>query len=261
MTRNEYRPLAISDVPVEDAATGPREASIAAFAKKVTPAFPYVVANEFVCAGLAQVLGLPVPPACLLRHPDGPWFASIDFEPPGGKLPPVDPAACFAELPDLSTGVLFFDILVANQDRHPKNLRLDMIAGVPRLNVFDHERCLLGFIPHPKHGVNRLRHLWNHLGITAEPQEQTNPHCLLPVVNTTAHFRKWAGRVRSIPDHRIEDLCQDAVGLGITPEEARVATEFLKHRRDSLTKIIDDDHAAFTAITNWSDVWTLPPTT
>lgn len=46
------------------------------------------------------------------------WFASLDFNLTGITLLPVDVTQCVNLLPELSAGLLLFDILIANCDRH-----------------------------------------------------------------------------------------------------------------------------------------------
>ena len=79
-----------------------------------------------------------------------------------------------------------------------------------------------------------------------------NRHCLLDALTTDRHFGTWLDRITALPDYLIERLCNDAVGLGITPEEATVAVDFLKYRRDSLRGIIDRNRREFRGITQWS---------
>ncbi len=115
---------------------------------------PYCVPNELIASEIGRFLRLPLPPAGILDVPKPPaampqrhWFASLDFNLVGNALPPVECARCVAELPDLSAGLLLFDILIGNCDRHPGNFSVDFLAvNGPQMNIFDHSHALFGYI-------------------------------------------------------------------------------------------------------------------
>jgi hypothetical protein len=226
---------------------------ISAVAKCNGPNAPYCVPNELICAEIGRFLCLPVPPEGIIHAPNvtpQDWFASLDFNLTGNALPPVDTAACIAHLPDLSTGLLLFDILIANCDRHRSNFAVDLLAQPAQMNVFDHSHALFGFAA--GQGQQRLQDLRDRLAVSGGSHTHGNRHCLLDVINTDQHFGKWLDRIRQLPDFLIEEVCQDAVGLGITNVEALSATDFLKHRRDHLPQIIQASRPEFQAIVQWS---------
>jgi hypothetical protein len=89
------------------------------------------VPNELICAEIGRFLCLPVSPEGIIHAPNvtpEDWFASLDFNLTGTALPPVDTAACVASLPDPSAGLLLFDILIANCDRHRGSFAVDLLA-------------------------------------------------------------------------------------------------------------------------------------
>ncbi len=177
-------------------------------------------------------------------------FASLDFNLTGVALPPVDPFQCAGTFPDLSAGLLLFDILVANCDRHRGNLSADLLAKPPQMNVFDHSHALFGF--HAGQGEARLGELRDRLGVSGGSHTHGNRHCLLDVLTTADYFAKWIDRIAKIPDFFLEDACGDVVGLGITDTEAKAGVDFLKHRRDDLRRIIETGKAEFRGISQWS---------
>jgi hypothetical protein len=225
--------------------------SIHAVAKKNGPKAPYCVANEVVCAEIARFLGLPVPPAGVVHSPRGNdlFFASLDFNLTGNALPPLNATKCVQALPDLSTGVLLFDIFIANSDRHGRNLSVDFSTRPPSMNIFDHGHALFGSLE--SQGAARLQKLRDRLGISAGSRTQGNRHCLIDQVNTDAHFGGWLDRIRLIPDYVIEDLCKELPGLGCTKAESDAACDFLKYRRGKMSQIVEDHKTEFTAIRSW----------
>jgi len=98
--------------------------SIYAVAKPNGPG-PYCVPNEYICGRLGLFVGLPVPPGGIVTIDSKPWYASMNFNLNGVSLPPVDIPECLRQLPRLSAGLLLFDILVMNADRHRGNFAVD----------------------------------------------------------------------------------------------------------------------------------------
>jgi hypothetical protein len=225
--------------------------SVHAVAKKNGPKSPYCVANEVVCGEIGRFLGLPIPPAGVVYSPKGNdlFFASLDFNLTGNTLPPLNATKCVQVLPDISTGVLLFDILIANSDRHGRNLSVDFSTKPPAMNVFDHGHALLGSVQ--GQAVNRLEKLSGRLGISAGSRTAGNRHCLLDQVNTDTHFGHWIERIRLIPDYVIKDLCGELPGLGCSQNEADAAAEFLKGRCQRLQQIVEENKAEFTGIRTW----------
>jgi hypothetical protein len=225
--------------------------SIPGVAKKNCPTAPYCVPNEVVCGEIGRYLGLPVPPGGVFYSPKGNdlFYASLDFNLTGNTLPPVNVTECVKGLPIESTGVLLFDIFIANSDRHGRNLSVDFSSRPPKLNVFDHGHALFGSTA--GQGVARLTKLKDRLGTSAGSRTAGNRHCLIDQITTDAHFGHWIERIRLIPDYVIEDLCRELPGLGCTRPEADAACEFLKYRRGRMSHIVEGHKSEFTAIPSW----------
>lgn len=174
----------------------------------------------------------------------------MNFNLTGNSLPPVDTRACADQLPDLSTGLVIFDAFIANCDRHRANFAVDFGAKPPRMSVFDHSHALFGY--EAGQGQARLAAMKGRLGLTGGPHTGGNRQCLLEHLKTADFLDKWVGRVEKIPDFFIEDVCGEAVGLGIDHAEAMAATDFQKDRRDNLRKILAQNKQEFRGTTNRS---------
>ncbi|HEY1068704.1 MAG TPA: hypothetical protein VGE52_21455 [Pirellulales bacterium] len=214
----------------------------------------YCIPNELICSEIGRFLGLPIPPGAVIHAPSDSqaeyWFASLDFNLSGDSLPAVDLDDCVAQLPDLSTGLLLFDLLVANSDRHDRNFSVDFLAADgPSMSVFDHGHALFGQFPGD--GIARLTELHDRLAASGGPVTRGTRHCLMDVLPTCRHFGGWLERIDAIPDFFIENCCRAAIGRGATPAEADAAIEFLKHRRNSLRQIIEANRQEFRAIQQW----------
>ncbi len=234
-------------------ATGSRQITIGAVAKSNGPWASYCIPNELIFAEIGRFLRLPFPPFGIVSTPQAQapfWFASLDFNLTGNALPPIDPEECVERFPNLSAGVLLFDVLVANSDRHRGNLSVDFSAQPPRINVYDHGHGLFGF--EPGKGVQRLTTLHDQLALSDGQLTPGNRHCLLDVIKTDDEFAKWEQRIKALPDFFIEDVCRATVGLGIDESEAREAIDFLRYRRDNLHAIMMRNKGEFRSIQQWS---------
>jgi hypothetical protein len=213
-------------------------------------AAPYCIANEYIAGRIGAFLGLPVPPCGVFidgATPKKLWFGSLDFNIDSHTLPPVDTAMCVRDMPSESTGLLLFDILIGNSDRHAENFEIDP----PRMSVFDHSHCLFG--TEPTKGEARLTAMKGRLAITGTPPTGGNRHCLLSVLDTGDHFGRWVERINALPDFFIEDVVREVrdVGAGITPAEATAAETFLKDRRDNVWEIVKANTDEFKAVMAW----------
>ena len=77
----------------------------------------YCISNEFICAEIGRFIGLPIPPCGIVyakEHSVKHWFASLNFNLTADELPAIDSQKCADDLPDLSTGLILFDIWIAN---------------------------------------------------------------------------------------------------------------------------------------------------
>lgn len=213
----------------------------------------FTVANEFICARLGSFLGLPIPPFALLQQKGRTdvWFGSIDYSLTGQSLPPIDPPDCVNEFPELSTGIILFDVWIANTDRHVGNLNMDTSPGKPtRLNVFDHSHALFRF-----DGEVRPNQLINEFAITEKTETGANRHCLLDALETPDHFQEWHRKFDQIPDFLIEETCATATEAGIlSGAESATAIRFLRQRKSKLRDLIKQNRQEFTSII---DPWPL----
>jgi hypothetical protein len=192
---------------------------------------PYCIPNELICAKIGTFLGLPIPSHAITWFDNEPFFSSLNFNPGDAKPPHIEPSICAEKFPWDCTGILFFDILVANNDRHDENLAVDNVANPRQLIVYDHDQALFGSI-----GPARLENMRDRLGVTGSPQTGGNACCLLGAMGTVKYFNEWWGRVFDIPVWFIEDACKAAIDLGINRSEATQARDFLAYRKGPLAR-------------------------
>jgi hypothetical protein len=215
---------------------------------------PYAVYNEYVCGEIGHFLRLPIPPfAITYRDSDSghePIFSSLDFNFTRANLPAVIPDLCVEALPPLSAGVVAFDILIANDDRHDKNLVVDNVLRPRAMHIFDHERALLGG-GGKDIGIDRLHLLRDRLGITGGPVTGGNSHCLRPFIASYRHLKRWLDRIGELPEWFINAVCAEARHYGLDKALADEAAFFLHHRSRTITQIVNRNREAFPSISDW----------
>lgn len=174
-------------------------------------------------------------------------FVSFKFGSKSTTPSDARPERCFDRLPRLCTGVLLFDILVANSDRWVKNIKVDDPDSPTEIDIFDHERALFGEFAGD--GRKRLSDLFDRLGVTGGRVTGGNRHCFISVVNTVEHFWYWTERISVIPDLFIQDVCAEAPS--VTQDEQSAAANFLKYRKRNLAQIITAHKDQFAEIVDW----------
>lgn len=224
MSASRYKIWAVGQ-PVGDGVSGSIHVGIAAIAKKANTAEPNIVINELLCNLLARSLFLPCPPGALLDNSGETYFCSLNFNLAGQSLPPTPIPTVIAEFPELCWGILLFDILVMNPDRHDRNLSYD--RSTKQIQIFDHSRAFLTL----KETIeSRIADNTGKLGFSG--------HCLKPEINTMDGFDHWAKRTKSIPDYVIEETVTAVCELGFPKDKRAIAVEFFKNRRNNIDSIV-----------------------
>jgi hypothetical protein len=218
--------------PVGLGATGSVFVGMSAVAKKATSVEPYIVGNELVCNMIARALLLPCPPGALLQKNGDTYFCSLDFNTAGHALPPISPSTVVSALPELSWGVLLFDILIMNGDRHPQNISYNTTTG--ELTLFDHSHAFM-----TTGGDIDLRMA------NAKGQLMIGGHCLAAELNTWNGFDSWVARVKSLPDYYLEGAVEEGCAVGMPHAKKSAIYDFLRERRDGIDGIVTNNKAAF----------------
>jgi hypothetical protein len=213
----------------------------------------YCIWNEMICAAIGQFLRLPIPPFAMthFRNREGKkqWlFTSLDFNYERDELPEVIPENCVKHLEFLSSGVLAFDILIANEDRWEKNLLVDDVIAPKSMHVFDHDQALFG--GRLTVGPERFAKLSDRLGVTGSSTTGGNGQMFLPFISSCESLFEWCERIRDIPDWFIDDVCQSARTYGLRKAEAEQAASFLRDRKCRIKNLILSNRQAF-SIGDW----------
>lgn len=169
------------------------------------------------------------------------WFASLRLTYANEEPAPVLPASCVEHFPDISSGLIVFDTLIHNEDRHEHNLALGDEKSGAGIKIFDHDAALLG--QRSDNGIAHLRR---------KTENSLERHFLISEIVTDRHLPHWFDRVAKLPDFYIDQACQHVVGHGINEKEAGAVSRFLKHRRDHIKSLTLDPKSRYENVTQWS---------
>jgi hypothetical protein len=195
MSASKYKIWAIG-APVDDGVSGSIHAGMATVAKKANANEPNIVINELFCNLLARGLFLPCPPGALMENAGDDYFCSLNFNLAGQSLPPSPIPTVVANCPELCWGILLFDVLVMNPDRHNKNLSYDRTSH--RIQIFDHSRA---FLPLKTTIDSAIADNTGTLGFRG--------HCLKNEISSMDGFDFWVQRIRAMPDYFIEETIRE----------------------------------------------------
>jgi hypothetical protein len=129
--------------------------------------------------------------------------------------------AIAAAFPQLSCGILLFDMWVLNGDRHNGNISHDTVAN--KVQLFDHSHALFA------HG--NFQNFVNASSIGG--------HCLAPVVSALDGLQDWNSHIAAVPERFVRSVVADVAGdeFGITAGKAQECADFLIARRAQLIDI------------------------
>lgn len=207
---------------------------------------PFAVANEFICSEFGRLVGLPIPPGALTRSAvksSEVLFSCLDFECSYGSLVDAEADRCCDLLLKECTGLVLFDMIVANPDREHWNLKTDDSRSPTFIRVYDHADALFNNV-----GIARLQtmpHLWSGLSWPLRPER--DQHFLSNHLASGTHFAEWYHKFESIPKWQIENICQAARKGGISATEAKVARDFIDYRRLNIENIVKGNRGLFPA--------------
>jgi hypothetical protein len=231
MAASTYKIWAIGQ-SLNDGVSGSIHVGMAAIAKKANAGELNIVINELFCNLLARSLFLPCPPGALLDNAGDNYFCSLNFNLAGQSLPPSPIPLVVQKRPELCWGILLFDVLVMNPDRHNRNLAFDRATN--RVQIFDHSRA---FLPNKTTVESMMKDNVGKLGFIG--------HCLKPEIATMDGFDLWATRVKALPDYVVEEAIGEICDIGFPKDKKSVTIDFMKSRRSNIDSIVQNNIAEF----------------
>ncbi|MDZ4659453.1 MAG: hypothetical protein SH868_17930 [Bythopirellula sp.] len=222
-----------------------------AIAKSPSDVSPYLVANEWIAANIAWFLRLPIPPFTLMgeKRRDKLMFGSYRYDGDKKVLVPSDGSVLYQRFPDTCTGIVLFDILIANKDRNSRNIKVDKPDKPKRFYIIDHERSL--FYLYPEDGANQLAAAEDRLGITDGTFSDDEFHCLIGELDSIDHVLRWIEKIQDLPDWFIDEICLTLPSFTINKAERTAVCAFLKRRRDKISELVFQNKERFPKIKQW----------
>ena len=218
--------------PVGSGVSGAIHVGVAAVAKKAIAGEPNIVINELICSSLARSLYLPCPPGILLEHGGDTYFCSMNFNVAGQALPPISPKKLLQQYPRLCWGIILFDVLVMNPDRHEHNLSFDTTTGA--VQIFDHSRA---FMPLTWDVDSVMQSHKGKLGLQVQ--------CLAQEISDIDGFDMCCDRIEALPDYAIEESVSQICEIGFPVGKKSDLIAFFKDRRSSIRSIAQSHWASF----------------
>lgn len=232
MPASKYKIWGTIGSPVQDGISASVHVGIATIAKKANVKEPNIIINELSCNLIARALFLPCPPGILLNHNGDTYFCSMNFNLAGQSLPPTPVPTVLAKHPQLCWGIILFDVLMMNPDRHGRNLSYDRNAD--KVQIFDHSRA---FLPLTANIESVIKDNTGKLGLAA--------HCLRPEISTMDGFDLWCQRIKELPDYAVEETVAAVCDIGFPADKSKITIDFLKSRRDGIDGLIINNIGQF----------------
>jgi hypothetical protein len=208
---------------------------VAAVAKKPSAAEPNTVINELISSLIARALFLPIAPGALLEHSGDTYFFSMNFNLAGQALPPTNVPLLLSEQIETCWGILLFDILMMNIDRHANNLSYDTVTK--DVQIFDHGRTFLS-----------LSQTIDDVIANCKDKPGIANHCLQNTINSWFGFDLWVERIKALPNYFIECAVIELRKIGFPFGKVRAAQDFLKSRRDGIEDLVTKNMPLFPSL-------------
>lgn len=214
-------------------------------AKEYLAAKPYTLVSEYISADIASLLGLPIPARQIITF-KGKRMLGFEWRDDAKSFEP----GIEAKLTNANAvpGMLAFDVLLCNRDRHRGNVLLQRPS--PSLDrytfsLIDHSHALIGDMPNMEALIQFLRRHYD-----PAPFLQVAPLELRQLVTGWADFDPWLSRIESLTETNLENI------LSGIPDEWRprdddcsLIMDFLFARKNRVRQLLFDGRAYFPKLT------------
>jgi len=132
----------------------------------------------------------------------------------------------------LAWGIILFDALIMNADRHPQNISYN--RQTKDVTIFDHSHAFL----RPNGDVDAILSATKDL-------PSIGGHCLASEINTWNGFTTWTARIQAIPDYYVEGAIDAGCHVGLPRDKRGVVYDFMRARRDAIETMITNHRGIF----------------
>lgn len=168
--------------------------------KPFSPSKPFTLVSEWLCADVASLLGLPIPARQVVPF-DGERYFGLEWRDDGNSFSPGMEAKLVN--PDVIPGMLAFDVLVCNRDRHAGNVLFQRPS--PTLDKYscvliDHSHALIG-------PLQSFAAFQTFLASNPDPDSflRGTPSQLRALVNNLDVFDPWIRRIEGLSVSQLSD--------------------------------------------------------
>jgi len=168
-------------------------------AKRFSSRHPYTLVSEWLCADIASLLNLPIPSRQVMVH-DGQKWLGFEWRDNGNSFEVGMETKLMN--PEAVVGMLAFDVLVCNRDRHHGNVLLQHPSpdmGGYILHVIDHSHALIGNLPN-------FEALLEFVAANPDPDAflRVAPVEIRSLVQSLDEFAPWIQRINDLTETQIE---------------------------------------------------------
>lgn len=211
-------------------------------AKRYQAASPYMMIAEAVCADLASLLGLPIPIRTAIEYESHLWLGSHHM--PLDSKPLIPEKLDKLVNPGDIAGILAFDVLVCNWDRHEGNLILQRESPTMdryRLKMIDHSVALGG----------RRRNIEEWI---VEDKETTRylekPTPLLGRIESLEDFDPICTKLEALTAEEVSQVISSVPREWRPPQDnnADLLSDFLIQRAAKVRQLLHEASACFPSI-------------
>lgn len=208
--------------------------------KEFTAAKPYTLISEWLCADIASWLGLPIPGRQTVPY-NGQCLGFEWRDESKGFMPGMESRLMN---PDAIFGMLAFDILVCNRDRHSQNILFQRPSpGVANysLQLIDHSHALIGELAD-------FAALEKFIGSNPDPDAflRKVPVQLRALVNDLADFDPWINKIENLPLAVLKDsVAQIPSSWKPNPDETGRVIDFVDSRKEAIRPLLQSGKDQF----------------
>lgn len=205
-------------------------------AKDIETWKPYTLVSEWLCADIAGRLGLPIPWVRSIVYNGRVLFGMEWRSGAIGYEPGIEQRLTN---PETIAGMLAFDVLICNQDRHGQNMlfqRPSENADRYQLILIDHSHALIGDMQSYASLENLLRNTYNPDPL---PFLMSPPEGLLRQIKSWSDFDTWLERIEAITESELDD-CVARMPSEWRPPAAETAQliQLLVSRKDMVRTLL-----------------------
>jgi len=203
-------------------------------AKRFSSNYPYTLVSEWLCADIASLINLPIPSRQVIVYNGQKWLG-FEWRDNGNSFEMGMESKLMN--PEVVAGMLAFDVLVCNRDRHRGNILLQHPSpdmGGYTLHIIDHSHALIGNLPNYDTFVE-------FIGANLDPDAflRVAPVEIRSLVQCLDDFAPWVKRINRLTRTQIESsVTHMPREWRPMPDDTTKLVDFLVERKAKIAGLI-----------------------